>query len=255
MKSGVNAWIFGGMSAHDKMERAKELGFQGIELNYGDDLQDDTPIEPLDGLAIPSLCTSLFWKYPLNSPDMATREKGISVGKSMVRLAARLGAKTILVVPGVNHGDAEYEKLLSLSAASLKEIGKVARDEGVKVGIENVWNKMLYSPLEYKNFITELGEGFGAYFDVGNVMEIGHPAQWISMLEDQIVGIHFKDYDVKSRQFVPLLQGDVPWKKVVELLRDYNGYVVVEQGPYKGDKDQAAVDAASALSRILKEAR
>ncbi|WP_449462265.1 sugar phosphate isomerase/epimerase [Tardisphaera miroshnichenkoae] len=255
MKSGVNAWIFGSLSAADKIERAKELGFQGIELNYGDDLQEDAVIEPPDGLALPSLCTSLFWKFPLNSPDPATREKGIAIGKSMAKLAARLGAKAILVVPGVNYGDVDYAKLLSLSAASLREIGKVAKDEGVKVGIENVWNKMLYSPVEYSDFIRELGEEFGAYFDVGNVMEIGHPAQWISTVKDLIVGVHFKDYDLKSRQFVPLLQGDVPWKEVVELLRDYGGYVVVEQWPYKGDKDQAAVDAASALSKILKGTR
>ncbi|MGC8601858.1 MAG: sugar phosphate isomerase/epimerase family protein [Thermoprotei archaeon] len=251
MKSGVNAWIFGNLSLDKKIEKARELGFDGLELNYGDDVQEDTHIESTNDLALPSLCTSLFWKYPLNSPEEEVRRKGITVGISMAKTAAKLGAKVMLVVPGVNNPSLRYEELLALSASSLKEIGKAARDVGVKVGIENVWNKLLYSPAEYVQFIRDLGEGFGAYFDVGNVMEIGHPVQWLRELKGMIIGVHFKDYDVQSRRFVPLLQGDVPWKEVVNLLYGYDGYAMVEQGPYKGDRYQAVIDAKAAMSTIL----
>jgi len=254
MKSGVNAWIFGSMGLEEKLRAALEVGFSGIELNYGDDVtaENAEKVERPSGLELPSLCTGLFWKYPLNSPDEALREKGIGLGIDMVRTAARLGAKAVLVVPGVNYPGADYRSSLRLSSDSLKRIGEVARDEGVKVGVEEVWNKMLYSPAEFSDFLEGLGEGFGAYFDVGNVMEIGYPVQWARELRGKIVGVHFKDYDLGKRQFVPLLQGDVPWKEVVkEISPWYAGYAVVEQGPYKGDRLQAARDAASAMKVIL----
>jgi len=96
MKSGVNAWIFGSMSLEDKLRAALEVGFSGIELNYGDDVTAENvgKVERPSGLEFPSLCTGLFWKYPLNSPDEAVREKGIALGIDMVRAAAELGAKT-----------------------------------------------------------------------------------------------------------------------------------------------------------------
>ncbi|MGC8636528.1 MAG: sugar phosphate isomerase/epimerase family protein [Thermoprotei archaeon] len=251
MRSGINAWIFGSLPVDEKISMARKLGFEGIELNYGDDVQDESGLKVPRDLALPSLCTSLFWRYPLNSPDEETRRKGVSVGISMAKTAAKLGAGVILVVPGVNNPSLSYDQLLALSASSLKQIGKVARDLGITIGVENVWNKLLYSPVEYATFIRELGEGFGAYFDVGNVMEIGHPTQWLKELQGMIVGVHFKDYDLQSKRFVPLLQGDVPWKEVMPLLSSYSGFVMVEQGPYRGHPYQAAVDARAAMSTIF----
>lgn len=42
---------------------------------------------------------------------------------------------------------------------------------GVAIGVENVWNKFLLSPLEFSRFIDEIGSpAVGAYFDAGNVL-------------------------------------------------------------------------------------
>ncbi|MGC8674311.1 MAG: sugar phosphate isomerase/epimerase family protein [Thermoprotei archaeon] len=251
MKAGINAWVFGRLPLEEKLNAAKQLGFEGIELNFGDDVDEKAKVEPPSGLSLPSLCTGLFWKYPLNSPDEGIRKKGIEIGLQMVRLASELGARTVLVVPGVNYQEADYRKTLQVSSSSLKEIGKLAKDVGVKVGIEEVWNKMLYSPIEFADFIKALGDSFGAYFDVGNVMEIGYPVQWARELSGIIVGVHFKDYNLDRRQFVPLLQGDVPWKEVVNALASYQGFAIAELSQYKGDKLQAARDAASAMKTIL----
>ncbi len=64
------------------------------------------------------------------------------------------------------------------------------------MGVENVWNKFLLSPLEAKRFIEEVGsEYIGVYFDVGNFVPWAFPEQWIEMLgkrhqEGALQGLH-----------------------------------------------------------------
>lgn len=63
------------------------------------------------------------------------------------------------------------------------KIRETAGEYEIQVGIENVWNKFLLSPLEMRNFIDEIGSPFvGAYLDVGNVLYCGYPEQWIEIL-------------------------------------------------------------------------
>jgi len=118
-------------------------------------------------------------------------------------MASKLGAHTITVVPGNGYPEMDYKKGLELSASSLKKIGEFPEDVGIKVGVEEVWNRIPYSPIEYSSFIRDLGENLGAYFDVGNVMEMGHPTRWIREVRDIIIGVHFKDYDVQEKGLFP----------------------------------------------------
>ena len=69
----------------------------------------------------------------------------------------------------------------------------------VSIGLENVWNKFLLSPLEMRNIIDEIGSDYvGAYFDVGNIMYVGYPQHWIEILGKRIRKIHFCDYRVSQ---------------------------------------------------------
>lgn len=69
------------------------------------------------------------------------------------------------------------------------------REHQIHIGVENVWNKFLLSPLEMRAFIDEIGsEWIGSYFDVGNVVYAGYPEQWIRILGKRIKKVHFKDF-------------------------------------------------------------
>jgi hexulose-6-phosphate isomerase len=98
----------------------------------------------------------------------------------------------------------------------------------------------------------------GAYFDVANVLRYGNPDQWIEFLGPRVKRVHFKDYrlDVDDiRGFTYLMQGDVPWAAVVQALRraGYSGWAMVEVSPYRVHPEQALVDSARALDRLLAE--
>ena len=55
------------------------------------------------------------------------------------------------------------------------------------IGVENVWNNFLLSPLEMARFLDEIDSPFvRAYFDIGNVVRTGEPADWIRTLGSRI---------------------------------------------------------------------
>jgi L-ribulose-5-phosphate 3-epimerase len=264
MKRGANAWIYPERFTIDQMlETSRKIGYDGVELNIDEEMlkQEKKAIsliaEKADslGLELPSLCTGLFWKCNLASPDRSLREKGIEILKKGCEIASYLGAKIVLAVPAVAVSEASYQKTWELSKESILEAASTAQDHGVYIGVENVWNRFLYSPLEFRNFIEDIGHPHvKAYFDVGNILFLSFPQQWIIHLSDLIVCVHVKDFQRSTLQFKPLLQGDVFWADVMRSLRQigYNGFLNVEVPPYPGHPTKSAMDNKSSLDIILK---
>ncbi|MBE3582683.1 MAG: sugar phosphate isomerase/epimerase [Limnochordaceae bacterium] len=209
------------------------------------------------GLELSSLSTALLWQYPLSSPDPAQRQKGIEIVEAMLQLAEWMRIGAILVVPGVVTPDSPYDQVWERSQAALRQLAAKAAQHRVVIGVENVWNKFLLSPLEFARFIDDIDSPWvGAYFDIGNVLVNGYPDQWIRLLGKRIQRCHVKDFrtDVGTIQgFVPLLQGHVPWTSVVKALQEigYDGYLTAELSPYPTAPDQLIQDTAAALRRIL----
>ena len=140
-------------------------------------------------IEISSLATGLFWDYSLTSDNSSEREKAKRIVKKMLEVASWLGVDTILVVPGAvdvffkpDFPVVPYDLVYERSFQALKELTPFAESYKVNIAIENVWNKFLLSPVEMKHFIDSIGSPYvGVYFDVGNVLRIGLPEQWIKI--------------------------------------------------------------------------
>ncbi|MEG1242542.1 MAG: sugar phosphate isomerase/epimerase family protein, partial [Oscillospiraceae bacterium] len=152
----------------------------------------------------------------------------------------------------------DYDIAYERSLAALRELAPYAEEKGVNIGIENIWNKFLLSPLEMRDFLDAVGSPrVGAYLDVGNMMLFGYPQHWIKILGSRIKKVHFKDYRraVGSLAgFVDLLAGDVDWDKVVEGFDaiGYEGWANAEMCPtYRLHTDQMIFNASGAMDSIL----
>ena len=173
MKKGINVWSFrAGTSVSDCMSLAAKAGFDGIELALDEEgpvsLQSDprqmTEIRSMAsdlGLELPSLATGLYWKYSLTDNDPRVRAKAQDIVKKQLELAAALGARVILVVPGLVQGQADggngavpYDVAYARAGEALRDLRADAESAGVIIGLENVWNKFLLSPLEMRNLIA-----------------------------------------------------------------------------------------------------
>jgi len=267
LRKGVNAWCFPARySLEAVLEKASQIGFEGVELNLDEEKLNAFTVTKnvLKGLSekaasleleLPSLCTGLLWKYSLSSADEKVRAKGVDIVKKGCEAARELGARVLLVVPAVATAEMPYEKTWELAKNGVLQAAKTAQENSVILGVENVWNKFLYSPLEFRAFLREINHSHvKMYIDPGNLLQIAHPTQWIEMLRDYITCVHVKDYDAEEMAFKPLMEGTVPWRQIVEKLREigYDYYLNVELSPYKGDELKAAEDAKAALDKLLK---
>ena len=209
------------------------------------------------GLVVTSTSTMQLFYYPLSSNVPVVRERAIQIVRKMIESTAAMGGDLVLVVPGMVTAGDSYQDVWKRSCQVLETIVPFAEKMGVTLAIENVWNKFLLSPLEYRDYIDTFDSPcVGAYFDVANVLRYGFPDQWIELLGDRLKRIHFKDYrlDVDDiRGFTYLMQGDVPWSRVVAALRKigYSGWAIVEVSPYRVHPEQTLFDSFAALRCLL----
>ncbi len=254
------------------MQKAKEAGFDGIELS----LYEEGEITPQStvgdmkrlaeqaaaiGIAVTDIMMRVLGGAPLTSPDPAVRQKGVGLLKKALELAPALGSGALLVVPGrLGSGprfEVGYEEAWKRASECLHQVAPLAAEQKVYLNIENVWNKFLLSPLEMRSFVDQFRNPYVAvHFDVGNVMQFGYPQDWIQTLGPRIKRVHVKDYKLSQKaeqgRFVPLLEGDVDWKEVMAALQavNYRGFLIPEIGA-REDDPQHLRRVSEALDRII----
>lgn len=245
------------MSVREKFQLAADAGLDGLELTGAlaqAEAEEARAAADAAGIEIASVMAATHWKLPLSSTDEAVRVEGVRGVEESLRAARWAGTDTVLVVPGVVSEDNSYHAALELAAKSIRELLPTAEDLGVTMALENVWNKFLLSPVEMRDFIDQFdSECVRAYFDVGNILLYGYPVHWIEVLDERIVRVHVKDFDVNTRQFVALLTGSVDYPRVVNALRGvgYDGWMTAELARYPQYPVQFVHDTARHLEWIV----
>ena len=286
MRKSISEWAFpGSMPMLDRMKLAKEAGFEGIEVALTEDDQQGSQselgllcVESYEagsekmrqmaadvGIEIPSLATGLYWSYSLTSDDEAQRARAMEITRVLLKAANLVGVDAVLAIPGCVHATfipgcpvIPYDVVYERAAAAIKEVAPLAEELGVSLGLEYVWNMFLLSPLEMARFIDETGsERVGIYLDVGNMLPTGFPEQWIRVMGERIVRVHFKDFKRSVGTidgFCDLLEGDVNWPEVMKALSEvgYDGWVTAEMMPPYAHSPAGRIFATSAaMDRIF----
>lgn len=248
------------LSHRERLELAKDAGLDGIEIFQYETQAETEEVAGLAGevsLGIASVMCGTHWQFPLSSTDEEVREKGVAGVKACLQIARWAGTDTVLVVPGLVTEDVSYAAAYELSRKSIREILPAAEKLGVRIALENVWNKFLLSPIEFRDYIDSFNHPLvKAYFDVGNILLYGYPHQWIDILGERIVKVHIKDFDSNTRQFVGLLQGSVDYPRVINALRGigYNDYLTAELAGYRQYPELFVYDTARQLDALVKSA-
>ena len=276
MKKGISIWSFAEPDIKKCFQLAKDAGYDGVEVAL--DLEgpvnvNSTKEEMLElkayaesiGLELYSVASGLYWTYNYTSANAENRAKAKEITKKQLEIASWLGCNTILVVPGAvnvafepGSEIVEYDVAYERALEALKELAPVAEGYKVAIGVENVWNKFLVSPMEMADFIDKVGSDYvGSYFDVGNVLYVGYPEHWIKVLGSRIKKVHFKDYRRQAGDlhgFVDLLSGDVNWPAVMEQFKNiqYDGWVTAEMlPPYTYYPETILYNTSNAMDKII----
>lgn len=267
-QKGINGWTFPpGSRWADAARAARAAGFEAIEPILAPEgeltpVTDEIACRRLGdqireaGLEIAALATGLFWQTSLTAPDQASRRRARELAIAALDRARWTGAPVLLIVPGlVGRWNARepavpYEDAMLCAFEALRELSYEAEARNVTIGIENVWNRFLLSPVEMRELIDRVNSAWvRVYLDVGNVLKFGYPQDWIQTLSSRIIRVHVKDYRLDSgtpEGFCLPGDGDVDWPAVMAALRR-----IRYQGPitYEGRGELAEI--SQRLDRIL----
>lgn len=257
----INYWVLGGFEGgknpKEAIDDASNLGLDGVELTFGEAIPENASIADCNeikqyaedkGIGLRTLASGFFWGCSLSSNDPAERKKAVTFAEKYLKAAANLGVETVLLIPGAvdvawdeSRPVTPYQAVWDNASNSLRNLVKLAEDLDVNIGIENVWNKFLLSPIEMKMFLEQFNSSnIGSYFDVANVLIYGYPEHWIAILEKHIKAIHIKNFARNDCGGVlhgfgeSLHDGDLNYDQLKKSLSDiqYNGPLTVEMIPF-----------------------
>ena len=233
------------LSVRDKFKLLKDLGFSGTEIHVTSKVDRAEVRRAIEA-------TGIVVHGFLNStkPDL----------RHAIDSAKYFGATSVLVVPGKVDKRHSYDTVYRAQQSRIRSALPYAEQHGVKLLIENVWNNFLLSPLEMARFLDELDSpAVGAYFDVGNVVYIGWPEQWIRILGKRIGKLDIKEYSRKKQLnegmrkgfAVELGEGDCDWPAVRKALVDIGYTTGWATAEVRGGDRKRLADISQRMDRIL----
>ena len=247
-------------SVLEKMKLVKEAGFVGVEPNGGMNREEVVAALKETGLKAASVCCHTHWAKPLSAPDDATRKVGLDGLILSLQDAQAYGATSVLLVPGVAKNGVSYEDCFARSVAEIKKAVPVAKDTGVKIAIENVWNDFITKPQQAADFLDAINsEWVGWHFDIGNVGRYSPAEEWIPVIGKRILKLHIKEYSTKLRDEkgpgagfgVKFLEGTNNWPAIMAALDKigYSGWGIAEQGG--GGSPEGLKDLSDRMTKIF----
>lgn len=245
--------ITGGANVMEKFKIAQEAGYAGVEPNGP--LEEKVLEEMIAAcaetkLVIPGLVCPGGGRE-MGSLDAATRKKGVAVFEKTLQQSKQLGGTTVLMYPGNVDKDNPYHLVFNALIESTREAVPMARETGVKIALENVWNNIFLSPLDVIQFVDTINSPLvGWFFDIGNVARYGWPEQWVQALGKRIFKLDIKGYSTSKH----MKEG--PWAGFkVEIGEDEINYAAVmkalDEVGYSGGWISAEVGGGD-LARLTK---
>ena len=132
------------------LDLLKKAGFDGIQLGVSGppgELTLATPDAAVKDLA--RACRdaglephSIYGGVTFFRPDEADRKRGLAEAPHVLEIAALLGAKTILIHPGQLTAEVPYDDCWKYAIEGLNSLKEKAEATHVRLGLENVWNKI-----------------------------------------------------------------------------------------------------------------
>lgn len=265
MKIGVITDCFK-LSLKESIEKAKELGFSGIQVyattgEFSPEVLTDTDKANFKNalsdanLEISALCGDMGGHGFQNAEDNPER---IEKTKRIIDLAVEFGTKVVTTHIGVIPSNKTAPRYKAMLEAMIK-CGKYAAQNGVTLAIETGPEDAVTMLQFINDLIAQNGEncGVGVNLDPANfVMVTGQdPVEAVEILGKHIVHTHVKDGVMLKRTDpeiiyehfatggiealnvadffleTPLGEGDVDFPKYIESLKNvgFDGYLTVER--------------------------
>ena len=239
---GVTSRAFNGLTISDTAQRMADGGFKCTELCF---VQSDLPgwtyngIGSLEGITPARVkdaareftsrgisVTSLGLFTDLRNPDEARRAEIVDYARRYIEFAAEAGIPYLASECGFTPGrrgintdtyESDYEHIKD----TIRPICLEAEKCGVHLALEACVLDIIPSPRRLKTLIEELEEEshirLGAMLDPANFLANSDEEGMFYYLKHDISYFHGKDRKINATYGVNLGEGDIDWKKFMEL--------------------------------------
>lgn len=185
----------------ESFKKAKEIGFDGIELCMGANYRQHTlwqegGIDKVNSLAeeadieVSSLSPGGFTAFSFMNPTDSVRSEGIAKLQYLSEIGPKLNANVVLVPFFGGGGIAEDHITEPRFIDGFKAAAETAEKHDVYLAIESTINAD-----QHQQIIDQVGsKHVGVYYDMGNATNLGYdsPSE-IRSLGSSIVQMHIKD--------------------------------------------------------------
>ncbi len=186
----------------------------------------------------------------LAADDDLIREWVLKRIRASIRFTSELGARYLVIHPGWTTATERFSRGRSweLNIRSLYWLMRYAGDYGVDCLMENVPNPTPYLLVSLDDFIIfdkEMNPPISYVLDVAHAHLQDEEFLFIEELGSKIKHVHVSDNLGETDQHLPIGDGNINWRRVIDALDDigYDGWVVVESY----DKMEESIDYLSNL--------
>ena len=173
----------GELSWREKLETAKELGYDFVELSVDEtdaklarlDMTREERLEILKimnevGVSFRSMCLSGHRKYPLGSASPATCARGMEIMEKAVQLAADLGIRIIQLAGYDVYYEDSTPETVARFGENLKKATMMAAKAGVMLGFETMETEFMNTVGKAMKYVELVNSPYlGVYPDSGNL--------------------------------------------------------------------------------------
>ena len=230
-------------SLKEIVENASRMGFDGVELRG---VKDEIDISRLPEFTTDLEETkNLFSEYgvSVSAVDVSARfavvsseekEKSFEETRRNLKVASQLSAPVLRVFGGRIPEGYSLNEMISILAGNLREIAGEAEELGVKIALET-HDDWIDSSIVSRVMEMVDHPYIGVLWDMHHPFRLNHeePEETYENLAPYIINVHVKDSIIDEKgqiRYVPPGEGDVPLKRMLELLLDggYDGYITFE---------------------------
>lgn len=210
------------------LRRIAEAGFSHVHWchHWNDDFVYDAPeIEQIQrwfnefSLRLNDLHASAGVEKRWASTIEYERQAGVLLVQNRIEMARRLGGDVVILHMPAEPSD-ESGRLTFWNAihASLNQIESTARDNGVRIALENLTDRNFPA---VRTLLREYSTGFvGVCYDSGHGNITSDGLDQLDLCKDRLISLHLHDNDGSGDAHQPLFSGTVDWQRLARIIAE-----------------------------------
>lgn len=183
---------------------------------------------------LPSYNLELFVHAPLSDVNIASlnpkmRSLALQQISATIKIASELDLKLVTLHPGYYSplGVLAKPKVKALCKESIKQLGKLGKEHGIKIALENMPKQYFTLCWTLKELVELANNEVELCFDVGHANTTNEIDNFLNH-PSEFADVHLHDNFGSKDEHLPLGKGNIDFRRVLAKLAGYKGYFVIE---------------------------